>query len=63
VHFTCYHVAEQTNKPLLERTRAVLKIAGMAKYYWEEAVKTACYAINRLLSTKIDLKTLMEIWI
>jgi hypothetical protein len=41
----------------------MLKIAGMAKYYWEEAVKTACYVINRSLSTKIDLKTLMEIWI
>jgi hypothetical protein len=41
----------------------MLKIAGMDKYYWEEAVKTACYVINRSLSTKIDLKTLMEIWI
>jgi len=56
-------VAGLTNKTLLERTRAMLKIAGMAKSFWEEAVKTACYVINRSPSTTIDLKTLMEMWI
>jgi hypothetical protein len=56
-------VAKQTNKSLLERTRVMLKITGMAKSFWEEVVKTTCYVINRSPSTTIDLKTLMEMWI
>jgi hypothetical protein len=60
-HQNC--VAEKTNKSLLERTRVMLKITGMAKSFWEEVVKTTCYVINRSPSTTIDLKTLMEMWI
>uniref|UniRef100_A0A2N9HLU0 Uncharacterized protein n=1 Tax=Fagus sylvatica TaxID=28930 RepID=A0A2N9HLU0_FAGSY len=55
-------VAERMNRTLLERTRAMLRTAGMAKTFWAEAVKTACYVINRSPSTAIDLKTPMEMW-
>lgn len=55
-------VAEQMNRTLLERTRAMLRTTGMAKLFWAEAVKTACYVINRSPSTTIDLKTPMEMW-
>ncbi|KAL3846133.1 hypothetical protein ACJIZ3_003536 [Penstemon smallii] len=54
-------VAERMNRTLLECTRAMLRTAGMAKSFWAEAVKTACYVINRSPSTAIDLKTPMEI--
>jgi len=52
-------VAEQVNKTLQERTRAMLIITGMSKSFWAEAVKTAYYVIKKSPTT-IDLKTLME---
>jgi hypothetical protein len=55
-------VAERMNKTLLERTRAMLKAAGLGKSFWAEAVNTACYVINRSPSTAIELKTPMEMW-
>ena len=55
-------VAERMNETLLEITRAMLKAIGLGKPLWVEAVKTACYVINRSLSSSIELKTLMEIW-
>ena len=55
-------VAERMNRTLLERARAMLQTAGLAKSFWAEAVKTACYVINRSPSTAIGLKTPMEMW-
>ena len=55
-------VAERMNRTVLERTRAMLEAAGLAKSFWAEAVKTACYLINRSPSTAINLKTPMEMW-
>jgi hypothetical protein len=53
-------VAERMNKTLLERTRAMLKAAGLGKPFWTEAVNTTCYVINRSPSIAIELKTSME---
>jgi transposase InsO family protein len=39
-------VAEWMNRTPLERTRAMLKAAGLAKLLWAKAVNTACYVIN-----------------
>lgn len=50
------------NRTLLERTRAMLGAAGLEKAFWEEAVNTTCYVINRSPFTTIDLKTPMEMW-
>ncbi|PON68561.1 Ribonuclease H-like domain containing protein, partial [Parasponia andersonii] len=50
------------NRTLLERTKAMLKAVGQPKTFWAEAVKIACYVINRSPSTAIDLKTPMEMW-
>jgi hypothetical protein len=55
-------VAERMNKTLLERTRAMLKAAGLGKPFWTEAVNTTCYVINRSPSTAIEMKTSMEMW-
>ncbi|KAE8729592.1 putative Leucine-rich repeat protein kinase family protein [Hibiscus syriacus] len=55
-------VAEQMNRTLLERTRAMLRDVGLEKSFWEEAVNTACYLMNRAPSTAIELKTPMVTW-
>ncbi|KAE8679209.1 Retrovirus-related Pol polyprotein from transposon TNT 1-94 [Hibiscus syriacus] len=55
-------VAERMNRTLLERTRVMLRDAGLEKSFWAEAVNTACYLVNRAPSTAIELKTPMEMW-
>ncbi|KAE8660285.1 hypothetical protein F3Y22_tig00116954pilonHSYRG00091 [Hibiscus syriacus] len=55
-------VAERMNRTLLERTRAMLRDAGLEKSFRAEAVNTACYLVNRAPSTAIELKTPMEMW-
>ena len=53
-------VVEWMNITLLEKTRAMLKIADLAKSFWPEAVNTTCYVINRSPSNAINSKTPME---
>ncbi|KAE8735981.1 hypothetical protein F3Y22_tig00000218pilonHSYRG00100 [Hibiscus syriacus] len=55
-------VEERMNKTLLERTRAMLRAAGLEKSFWAETVNTACYLVNRAPSTIIELTTPMEMW-
>ncbi|KAE8678570.1 hypothetical protein F3Y22_tig00111403pilonHSYRG00065 [Hibiscus syriacus] len=55
-------VAEQMNRTLLERTRAMLRDTCLEKSFWAEAVNTACYLVNRAPSTAIELKTPIEMW-
>ncbi|KAE8673309.1 Rho termination factor, putative isoform 1 [Hibiscus syriacus] len=54
--------AEWMNRTLLERTRAMLRDAGLEKSFWAKAVNTACYLVNRAPSIAIELKTPMEMW-
>ncbi|GJS80334.1 gag-pol polyprotein [Tanacetum coccineum] len=53
-------VAERMNRTLLERARAILATTSIGKSFWAEAVNIACYVINRLPSTAVELKTPME---
>ncbi|KAH9689341.1 Integrase catalytic domain-containing protein [Citrus sinensis] len=55
-------VAEQMNRTLTERIRAMLMTAGLPNSFWAEAAKTACYIVNRSPSTTIGLKTAIEMW-
>ena len=50
------------NRTLLERTRVMLRTASLAKSFWAEAVRTACYVINQSPSTAIDQKITMKMW-
>jgi len=50
------------NRTLVERTQAMLQTPGLAKSFWAQAVKTACYVINRSSSTAIGLKTPIKMW-
>ena len=56
-------VAERTNRTLLERIRAMLRVAGLEKFFWAEVVNTAYYVINQAPLTAIELKTPIEMWI
>ena len=56
-------VAERMNMTLIERIRAMLRTAGLPNSFWAKAAKTACNIVNRSPSTKIGLKTLIEMWI
>ncbi|KAE8702857.1 Detected protein of unknown function [Hibiscus syriacus] len=55
-------VVERMNITLLERTRVMLRDAGLEKSFWVEAANTACCLVNRAPSTTIELKTPMEMW-
>ncbi|KAM6574493.1 hypothetical protein CsatA_022820 [Cannabis sativa] len=55
-------LAERMNRTLLERVRCMLIGAGLAKHFWGEALKTACYLINRCPSTALNFKTPQEFW-
>lgn len=35
---------------------------GLLKDFWADAVFTACYLLNRSLSTTIECKTHIEVW-
>ena len=49
-------------KTLTERVRGMLRTTGLPNLFWAEAAKNACYIVNRLPSTIIKLKTLIEMW-
>ncbi|KAH9655417.1 Integrase catalytic domain-containing protein [Citrus sinensis] len=55
-------VAERINRTLTERIRAMLRTAGLPNSFSAEAVKIACYIVNRSPSTAIGLKTVIEMW-
>ena len=41
-------VAERKNRTLIEAARSMLSEYSLPKYFWAEAVNTACYVINRV---------------
>ena len=55
-------IAERMNRTLIERVRCMLNAAGLGKQFWGEALKTACYLINRSPSTALNFKTPQEYW-
>ncbi|RZB99644.1 Callose synthase 7 isoform B [Glycine soja] len=55
-------VVERMNKTLLERTRCLLSSVGLNRSFWEKAINTTCFLINKTPSTAIGLKTPIEIW-
>ena len=50
-------VVERKNRTLQEMARTMLNDSGIEKYFWAEAVNTACYIINRVSIRKILSKT------
>lgn len=56
-------VAERMNRTLMESARSMIAHAGLPNCYWAEAVSTAAYLRNRIITTAFDKKmTPFERW-
>ena len=55
-------VVERRNRSLQEMARAMICENDLPKYFWAEAVNTACYVLNRTLIRKSLKKTPYELW-
>jgi hypothetical protein len=53
---------QKEKKNLLEMTRVLLFQNNVTKIYWSDIIITSAYLINRLLSTNIAYKSLLEIF-
>lgn len=56
-------VAERINQTLLNKARSMILQAKMEKSFWEEAVLTATYILNRTQSCLDKNKTPYELWL
>ena len=54
-------VAEQKNRTLIETARTMLADSQLPVKFWNEAVATACYTMNRVLTVKKHGKTCYEL--
>ncbi|KAH9734288.1 Integrase catalytic domain-containing protein [Citrus sinensis] len=55
-------VVERKNRSIQEMTRIILNENSLPKYFWAEAVNTACYVLNRVLIRPNLNKTPYELW-
>ena len=55
-------VAERMNRTIMEKVRCMLKMAKLSKEFWGEAVKTACYLINRAPCVPLEFETPNGVW-
>ncbi|GAB2269139.1 hypothetical protein Dimus_038757 [Dionaea muscipula] len=54
-------VMERKNRTLEDMTRTMLLDSGLSKFYWAEALNTACYILNRALVRPLLHKTPYEL--
>ncbi|KAH9769987.1 Integrase catalytic domain-containing protein [Citrus sinensis] len=55
-------VVERKNRSIQEMARTMLNENSLPKYFWAEAVNTACYVLNRVLIRPNLNKTAYEFW-
>ncbi|KAH9705040.1 hypothetical protein KPL70_011720 [Citrus sinensis] len=55
-------VVERKNRSIQEMARTMLNENALPKYFWAEAVNTACYVLNRVLIRSHLNKTPYELW-
>ncbi|KAH9696622.1 hypothetical protein KPL71_023234 [Citrus sinensis] len=55
-------VVERKNRSIQEMARTILNENALPKYFWAEAVNTACYVLNRVLIRPNLNKTPYELW-
>ena len=56
-------VAERNNRTLIEAARSMLSDSKLPVIFWAEAVNTACYVLNRVLTVKRKKKHVMNCYI
>ena len=54
-------MAKQKNRTLIETARTMLADSHLPVKFWNEAVATACYTMNRVLTVKKHRKTCYEL--
>src|SRR5262249_15937368 len=55
-------VVERKNRTLIDMARTMLCESNLPRYFWDEAVNTACYIINRAMIRPILKKTSYELF-
>jgi len=55
-------VVERKNRSLEELAKTILSESSLPKYFWAEAVSTACYVMNRVLIRPILKRTPYELF-
>ena len=55
-------VVERINHTIMEKVQSLLSNSDLEKNFWAEAVKTACYLINRSRTTTLDGGIPEEVW-
>uniref|UniRef100_A0A3Q7XZQ9 Uncharacterized protein LOC113786557 n=1 Tax=Cicer arietinum TaxID=3827 RepID=A0A3Q7XZQ9_CICAR len=55
-------VVERKNRSLIELARTMLSDSNLPKYFWADAVNTACYVSNRVIIRPILKKTPYELY-
>ena len=55
-------IAERMNRTIVERVRCMLSLAKLPKSLWGEAVRVACYLINRIPSVPLKFEVPEMVW-
>lgn len=55
-------VAERMNRTIMEKVRSMIRMAGLSKSFWGEAVRIACYLINRSPSAPLNFDIPEKVW-
>ena len=55
-------VAERMNRTIMERVRSMISMAKLPKPFWGEAVRAACYLINRSPPAPLNFEVPEKIW-
>ncbi|KAH9682681.1 hypothetical protein KPL71_027445 [Citrus sinensis] len=55
-------LAERMNRTLMDKVRCLLIHSKLPQTLWAETLMTACYLVNRSLSSALNFKTPVEMW-
>ncbi|XP_048323873.2 retrovirus-related Pol polyprotein from transposon TNT 1-94 [Ziziphus jujuba] len=55
-------IAERMNRTIMEKVRSMLSMAKLPKPFWGEAVRAACYLINRSPSVPLNFEIPEKMW-
>lgn len=53
---------ERFNRSLVEKSRSIINDSKVSKYFWNEAIRTAAYIMNRSPNANLESLTSAELW-